>query len=133
MSARTAEGPYVIEHGEVWYVNQGPSTPGGRAMRLGRHHVCGPSENLAMAFDEEDGILHRHGTEASVRAWIENLRRRTAGLPPEMSLPVPTMLTFPPTAETVAEMNLCIATTGRIKRLYPNGLAAVAPLPGGSP
>ena len=66
-----SEGPYVIEHGEVWFVHQGASTPGGKAMRLDRRHVCGPSDNLAVAFDEEDGILHKHGTETAVRAWAD--------------------------------------------------------------
>ncbi len=115
------EGPYVIEHGEVWFVHRGPSTPGGRAMRLDRRHVCGPSENLAVAFDEEDGILHKHGTETRVRAWIDEFRAKTAE-----ALPVPVMVTFPPNAETVAELNRCIATTGRIKRVYEERFAGAA-------
>jgi hypothetical protein len=98
-------------------------------MRLDRHHVCGPSDEMAMAFDEEDGTLHKHGTLTAVRAWVENFRKKTADLPADMALPVPIMISFPPNADTVAEMNRCIATTGRIKRLYEQSLAAAPAVP----
>lgn len=121
------EGPYVIEHGEVWFVHNDPSTPGGKAMRLDRRHICGPSDELAIAFDEDDGTLHKHGTATSVRTWIDNYRAKTASFPPDMALPVPLMMTFAANADAVAELNRCIATTGRIKGLYEDLIASARP------
>lgn len=124
------EGPYVIEHGDVWHLNSGPRLPGADGIGLpDRRHVCGPSENLAIAFDEEDGTLHKHGTETRVRAWIDGFREKMAAVPSEHALPIPVMMTFPPNAETVAEMNRCIATTGRIKRLHDGLLSDADRLP----
>lgn len=111
------EGPYVIEHGDVWFVQGGPTTPGGRTMRLDRQRICGPSENLALAFDENDGILLKHGTETAVRKWHDSFIARMADLG-DHAFPPPIIMTFPPNAETVAELNRCIATSGRVKKLH---------------
>jgi hypothetical protein len=121
-----SEGPYVIEQGEVWFIHTGPSTPGGKTMRLDRRHVCGPSESLALAFDDEDGTLLKHGTEAAVRKWHDGFSARMASAG-EHAFPPPIVLTFPPNGETVIELNRCIAVTGRVKRLYDELTAAGKP------
>jgi hypothetical protein len=57
-------------------VHQEQSTPGGRAMRLDRRHVCGPSEHLAIAFDEDDGALHKHGRLRCEPGWRTSAPKR---------------------------------------------------------
>lgn len=121
-----SEGPYIIEHGDVWFVERGPSTPGGRAMRLDRRHVCGPSETLALAFSEDDGVLLKHGAESAVRRWYDTFNTKMASVSGHAFSP-PVVLTFPPNADTVAELNRCIAVTGRVKKLHEELTAAGNP------
>lgn len=117
MTATTDDpGPYVIEHGDVWAM-AGDATPGGRALGLHRRHVCRGSGRLAACFGAESGTLHKHGSEEGVEAWAAATRKRLAEAGfAEMADEI-VVVSFPPTAETVAELNACIAATGRVLRL----------------
>ena len=107
-------GPYVIEHGDVWAAG---ATPSGRALGLDRRHVCRGSGRLAACFGAESGTLHKHGGEEGVEAWAAATRKRLAEAGfPEMADEI-VVVAFPPTPETVAELNACVATTGRVLRI----------------
>lgn len=119
-------GPYVIEHGDVWSVDAG-ATPGGRALGLDRRHVCRGSERLAACYDAESGTLHKHGGEAGVEAWAAATRKKLAEAGfPEMADEI-VVVAFPPTQETVAELNACVSTSGRVIGL-PDRLVEIANL-----
>lgn len=110
------DGPYTIQHGDVWWTD-GNSTPGGRMMGLGTRHVCAGSEFLAIAFDEDpdspDCMLRKHGSAARVRAWADDCRKRlaSAGFAEDL-----TVVEFPVHPATVALLNETIAGAGRVSR-----------------
>lgn len=107
-------GPYVIEFGDLWFVRT-VSGPGGKPHEIGKVHICGPHDRIAVAFDTEDGILHKHGTEESVAAWLEKTRDKFKGAGFDSMAENLTMVAFNPVPEAIAELNACIGTTGRIR------------------
>lgn len=119
-----AHGPYVLQHGDVWHVDA-DATPGGAALGLNRRHVCRGSDRLAACYDSADGVLHKHGAEAGVEAWAAAARKRFADAGFQELADVLVVVVFPPTAETVEELNACVACTGRVVGL-PDRLAAIA-------
>lgn len=109
----TSDGPYIIEHGDVWYVTKG-ATPGGAAMGLDRRHVGAGTEMIAVAFDSENGVLHKHGASKLVESWSGQTRKKfNEGGFPEMADAI-VVISFLPTPQTIAELNACVTTTGRV-------------------
>jgi hypothetical protein len=108
-------GPYVIAHGDVWW----------RSTATGRNsfglsddrHVCDGTQMLAVAYDAEDGILHKHGSEDSVRAWAERTGKKFIESGFEEMAQAIVVVGFPVSPESVAELNACVATTGRVLRI----------------
>lgn len=124
---RMSDGPYSIEHGDVWHSAGNPRLAGAAAMGLsdpGRRHVCDGSQWLAVAYDGEDGTLHKHGEASKVEAWADATRRRfsEAGFE-DLAAGIMT-LSFPVSEETVAELNACVSSTGRVLKL-PERFAAL--------
>lgn len=103
-------GPYVIEHGDTWF-RTGPSKGG---LGSGLRHICGPSELLAVAFDSDDGMLHKHGTAEMVTKWADNAREKLKSNGLDNWAQNLVVLSFPPMPEALEELNACIACTGRI-------------------
>lgn len=101
------DGPYYIEHGDLWFQS---ST--GRA-GVGRH-VCDGTQRIAVAYDAEDGVVHKHGSAELVEAWASKTRTKfSGGGLPQLAEAI-VVLSFPVLQVTVDELNLCIATTGRV-------------------
>lgn len=48
---------YVIKHGDVWR----QSSP-----LNNERYICGPSEELAILYDADNGVLHKHGRHGRV-------------------------------------------------------------------
>ncbi|MFX6149075.1 hypothetical protein ABTF39_19805, partial [Acinetobacter baumannii] len=63
---------YQILHGDLWFIR---SKAIGSAANL---RVCGASDEIAVAYDKEDGTLVKHGTATAVRAYVDTLRSRLA-------------------------------------------------------
>ena len=53
---------YVIEYGDVWMKNEGVSQ---------LIHVCSGSEQLAIAYDAENGTMHKRGSYKTVSKWLD--------------------------------------------------------------
>lgn len=106
-------GPYVIEFGDLWFVRT-LSGPGGKPKEIGKVHVCGPHDRVAVVYDAEDGTLHKHGTEENAVAWLETTRAKLRDNGFESLAENLTMVAFNPVPEAIAELNACIATSGRV-------------------
>lgn len=113
MPAPETRGPYVIEHGDVWFV-EGPRT----VLSSGLRHVCGPSDMLAVAYtEEEDGLdtVHKHGAETMVAAWADKQRRAYAAAGFQDMAEAVVVLAFPPVPEAVAELNALTRNSGGLR------------------
>jgi hypothetical protein len=111
-------GPYVINHGDVWFKEP-------RASRLGTElrHVCDGSEEIAIAHDGE--MLLKAGSATAVENWLDKNREKLAKMsetlmdmgcdPMEIIL-----VRLPVSPETVSELNACVAISGRVSRLEDN-------------
>lgn len=106
MTAAQHDGPYRIEYGDAWYVSDAD-----------RRHVCDGSQFLAVAFDAEDMVLHKHGRAERVEAWADKTRKMFTEAGHGELAEMIVVLAFPVTPETISELNACIATTGRIAGL----------------
>lgn len=107
------DGPYILAHGDVWHVDSG-ATPGGAALGLNRRHVCRGSEKVAVCFDGSTGALHKHGAEAGVEAWAAKTRKSLADADMTELADDLVVVVFPPTPETIEELNASVACTGRV-------------------
>jgi len=58
---------YVIEHGDVWFRTEGVTQ---------MIHVSSGSEMLAIAYDCEDGTMHKRGSYKNVQAWVEKTQSK---------------------------------------------------------
>lgn len=118
------DGPYILAHGDVWHLDFG-GTPGGIALGLNRRHICRGSERVAVCFDASDGTLHKHGAERGVEAWAAKTRKTLADAGITEAADGLVVVVFPPTPETIAELNAIIACSGRVLRI-PDRLAEIA-------
>lgn len=98
------DGPYFFEYGDLWYKSS-----------FSKNHVCGPSENLAVAIDEEDSILHKHGPAELVKKWIDNARKTFIDTGFEELATSLVLIEFSINEEIINELNACISCSGRIK------------------
>jgi len=118
----TKTGPYVIRGEELLYVGSS-----GHPIR-----ICGHDGRLAVAYDAEDGVLHRHGAEREVATWLadakDKLSRSPSTAPLVEALRIAASDIRP---EWVAEVNRCIATAGAVLGIgerLPGGRAEGVPL-----
>lgn len=104
--------PYRLRHGDVWFC--GPQRTGAASsLASGMRHVCDGTDALALVFDAEDGTLHKHGRAADVRDWLDKTRAKfVEGGFSELASNL-TLVEFKPVKEAIAELNACIATSGR--------------------
>ena len=110
---------YVIEHGDVW-LREVVTDTGRRSPVRGLTpltHVCDGTGMLAVAFDAEDGTLHKTGKAEDVSAWAAVSARKFADSGFDAIAGALTVVSFPISPETVAELNALRATTGRVLRL----------------
>lgn len=106
MPGRSIDGAeYRFEHGDLWFQSSS------KHFRVG-----GPSDFLAVAFDPEEGVLHKHGPEEAVQRWADQTREKFRNVPEDIR-PSLAVLSFPIRQETVDELNACIATSGRVMHL----------------
>ena len=124
--------PYVILHGDVWYVDD-TASPGGAKLGLNRHHVCTASEMLAIAFEEEDGGIHKHGDAASVTTWVDRYRATLSQADLDDPIAPPTVVSFPVTQATVDLLNMVAGNStagfGLLARLEALSDAEAVPAP----
>nr|WP_250807533.1 hypothetical protein [Neorhizobium tomejilense] len=91
-------GRYVIEHGDVWFEQDAARRPG---LFTGKTHVCDGTEELAIALC--DDVMLKCGSARSVEAWI-------AAKGQGFDI---TLVRFPVSPETVAELNACLENSTR--------------------
>ena len=132
----TDGGPYFIELGDVWFdAGPGKADGGHRSARAGVRHVCGATMGLlAVAYDADDSLLHKHGSAGPVSKWAEEARARflagTATAGPDAAAMLGamaaaiTVVSFPVTPETVELLNGVIACSGLVATLQ-DRLAAI--------
>lgn len=113
------DGPYYIEHGDLWIRDRSPRLPDLAGLPSGRH-VCSGSDEVAVCFDSEDGTLHKHGKAEMVQAWADETRRKFTEMGFDEMARALTVISFPVTPETVAELNACSEITGRALKLADN-------------
>jgi hypothetical protein len=111
-------GPYVIEHGDVWYREMKRPLVG-----TGLRHVCSGSEEIAIAHDGE--MLLKAGSAASVEAWHEANKEKLRQMSETMAAMghdgvEVVIVRLPVSPATVHEMNACIAISGRVAKLEEN-------------
>ncbi len=101
-------GPFLIAHGEVRC--RGVSREG----RGFDAYVCGDDEAMAVAHDS-DGTLVAWGVAGDVDAKATALGEALSDV---MGARAPSILVvrFMPTRESLAELNACIAVSGRVLR-----------------
>lgn len=113
-----SDGPYVIEHGDLWYRDSKPSMIGN-----GLRHVCGPHDEIAIAHDGD--MLLKAGSAASVDVWYSKNKAKMEKMAEVMAdsghegFEV-TIVRLPISQETVEEMNACISISGRVRKLAEN-------------
>lgn len=112
------DGPYFIEHGDLWLRPSGPAVKG--PLAPGPTHVCDGTGEIGIAFDSEDGTLHRRGEASKVHEWADKTRRKFAENGFDDMARAITVISFPVTPETVAELNACAEITGRVLKLADN-------------
>ncbi|MCS4089381.1 hypothetical protein [Rhizobium sp. BK176] len=93
------EGPYFIEHGDVWSYTTQPGRPS--YVGPNSRHVCDGTEELAIALVGD--TMMKHGSAKSVDAWAE---KKASGFDV-------TIIRFPVSPETVEELNKCATNTTR--------------------
>lgn len=115
MNGSDSSGPYVIVHGDLWYEESGLRQDGPLGPQ--RRHVCDGTGEIGVAYDAGSGTLHKHGESARVQRWASATRRKFSGAGYEDMARDIVVISFPVTPETVAELNACVATTGRVATL----------------
>jgi hypothetical protein len=97
--------PYSLDGGDVRFSDS-----------TGRVVTSFPdTETLAVAFDEADGILHKHGREQRVSEWAADARMKFLNAGFDELVQSISVVAFPATPETIRELNACIAVSGRVK------------------
>nr|WP_250808631.1 hypothetical protein [Neorhizobium tomejilense] len=97
--------PYSVVNGDLYHVDSSGH----------KQRVCHSGSAIAVAYDIEDGVLHRHGEYNAVLAWYDATRavlmkqEATAGLAKALCL-----VSMPLDERWVSEINRCIATTGAV-------------------
>lgn len=113
------DGPYYIEGGDLWR-REGGSVASGLGGAPRSRHVCRGSDDVAVAFDSEDGTLHKCGRADMVQAWAAAARSRFIEAGFEEMAKAITVISFSVTPETVAELNACVEVSGRVLKLAGN-------------
>lgn len=114
----TCDGPYIIEHGDVWYRQSKPGV-----LTSGLRHVCRASEELAIAHDGE--MLVKAGSAEMVEQWEASNREKLTAMN-EMLVSMGeqgseiVVVRLPVCPDIVEEINLCIAISGRVRQLDDN-------------
>ncbi|WP_315920948.1 hypothetical protein [Mesorhizobium sp. SP-1A] len=98
-------GPYVLAQGKVLFSTQ-----------LNTVEICDETDTLAVLYDVNDGILHKHGEKSKVSMDHERMVKAfTSGGYSEFAKTLE-LVEFSITPETIEELNACIGTTGRVLR-----------------
>lgn len=102
---------YLIERGSYYLYDMGTKP----SVLTGRREVRAMSDTIALAFDLENGILHKHGAADSVEAWAAQARKKlTDGGYPEMAADIVVVSGPLP----VDEVNKCLSTSGYASELW---------------
>lgn len=115
------DGPFVIQHGDVWKKTGGTTRKGHEApLANNLTHVCDGSEELGMVHDGES-LLHA-GSARSAEAYLEKNKAKFDQMNEVFSAmgeaQVEIMLVRLPVAQAIIdEMNSCLACTGRVAKL----------------
>lgn len=114
--------PYFLQHGDLWKRPSGNTV----APQFRQDaHIASGSEEIGVCYDRRDGSLHHIGSAASASAWLKSRseKLRNAGFE-EMAGDL-VSVSFPMVEQTVAEINACLAISGRVLKL-PERLAEIA-------
>lgn len=101
----TENRPYSLENGKVHFTDS-----------QGHLVVSFPdTEMIGVAFDDVEGILHKHGRESLVTKWADDARKKFLNAGFDEMVKEIAVISFPATPETIRELNACIAISGRVK------------------
>lgn len=95
---------YELQHGDVWVRD---------AHGAGRH-ICRGSERMAVAFDAEWGVLHKHGASRDVHRWADEKRAAWERMGMSQRATSIVVIEFAPVPAVIDELNACIRTSSRI-------------------
>jgi len=96
-------GPYVLAQGKVMF-----------STRLNTVEICDETDTLAVLFDVNDGILHKHGEKSKVAMDHERMVKAFTSSGYSEFAKGLELIEFSITPETIEELNACIGTTGRV-------------------
>lgn len=98
-------GPYVLAQGKVLFSTQ-----------LNTVEICDETDTLAVLYDVNDGILHKHGEKSRVSMDHERMVKAFASGGLSEFGKALELVEFSITPETINELNACIGITGRVLR-----------------
>ncbi|QMI49740.1 hypothetical protein [Burkholderia sp. MBR-1] len=102
---------YVLHHGSYYLydMEQRPNP------LTGERTIITMTDEIAIAFDLKNGIMHKHGRPEVVHAWTTAARRKlTEAGHSDLAKDITVIIgKFP-----VAEINMCLSTTGYVLQLY---------------
>ena len=114
--------PYLLDSGDVWFTDAPirPAAPGWQ-----ERHICGSGDLLGVAYDGQDGVLHKHGTAERVARWADATRAKFLAAAADSSdggmflamAGALVVVSVPATPETVAMLNGMIACSGQVAEL----------------
>lgn len=113
--ATAGDAAYTIEDGMVVY------RTADRAVV-----VCSLDDEMAVAFDDE--VLLKHGEADAVSKWAERVRTVLSGAGQNWLAEKIQVTRFQPTSLALAELNSCIACTGRIPVFHSHQVDVVEPM-----
>ncbi len=116
--------PYQIIDGSLFHIDSGGQ----------RHRICGPAGQLAVAYDSEDGVLHKHGEYHAVKSWYETTRavlmKQSSTADLAMGL---TLVSLRADENWVREVNRCVSVAGAVMGIEERALTIGTPAPSPSP
>lgn len=91
--------------------------------------ICGPSEELAILYDAENGVLHKHGSIKDVRCIEAEWRKHFVDRGFQSIADALTIVSVPADQEGCDFLNRCIECSGHIMALIKKGeLPGITPL-----
>jgi len=95
--------PYLLHRGEVIYSSS-----------VHTLNICKETDLLAVMYDVEGGVLHKHGAASRVRQAHARVASAFVAQGFDELAQSLEIVEFPVTPETIEELNACIAISGRV-------------------
>lgn len=89
--------------------------------------IGAPLDEVALVFDKECGVLHKHGPASSVQAWVQTVRQKTESVRGVDGFDLYSDLVVIQGRFPVDMLNRCLDTSGYVLKLYEQLQAGTLP------